>query len=118
MNNKKGKGLESQEVQEETYPASLSQHQQSEAVGSRTDEAGRSGYEALIHDGQFEEVLGDSTCLEIVIIGFADASEETHGTRPAEVIVENVKHESLRLEDFVLGVASIDHVKYLRHSWW
>lgn len=85
-------------------------------MGSRTDEAGRSGYEALIHDGQFQEVLGDSTCLEIVIISLADASEETHGTRPAEIIVENVKHESLRLEDLVLGVASIDHVKYLCHS--
>jgi hypothetical protein len=83
-------------------------------VGSRTTEARRCGNEAFIHDGQLQEVLGDSTGLQIIIVGLANASEETQRTRPAEVIVENVQHESFRLQDLVHSIASIDHVVDLR----
>lgn len=96
-----------------TYPVSLVEHLTGQAVSSGSGKAGRGGHKALVHDGELEEVLGDSTSLQVVLISLADAAKKAHRARPSEIEVEDGEHEALGLQNFVNGVAAIDHVDNL-----
>ena len=100
-----------------TYPNSLPQHESGKAVGSGSSETGRGADKALIHDGDFEEVLGQSPGLKVVVIGLADSAKETHGARPAKLKLEHAEHETLGLQDFFSGVSIVDHVDNLLEGW-
>ena len=73
--------------------------------------------EALVHDGDLEEVLGQSSRLEIVIIGFADPPQKAHRTWPSELELQHAKHESLGLEDLIDRIAVVDHVDDFLDRW-
>lgn len=74
------------------------------------DVAGRRGDETLIHEGHLEEVLGQRPCLQIVVVGLANASQEAHGAGPTEVEVEHGQHKAFSLQDVVNGVPAVYHV--------
>lgn len=67
----------------------------------------------LVHNGQLEEVLGQGAGLEIVIISLADTSQEAHWPRPAKLELQHTKHETLCLQNFLGGVAIINHIDNL-----
>lgn len=77
------------------------------------EEAGRAAEKTLVHEGDLEKVFGQSARVEIVVISFADATEERHWTRPPELELQHAKHEPLRLEDFLNRVSAVDHVNNL-----
>lgn len=84
-------------------------------MSASRDVARRRTHEALVHDGDLQEVLGQRARLQIVIIGLADATQEAHRARPAQLKLQHAEHEALRLEDLVDRVATVDHVDDLTH---
>lgn len=81
------------------------------------EEAWRAGDKAFIHDGDLEEILGQSTGLQVVVISLADASEEAHRPGPAELKLKHGEHEALCLENLLCAVSSVDHVHDFVNRW-
>lgn len=79
-------------------------------MSSSRGKAGRGRHKALVHNCELQEILGDSTSLQVVLISLADAAKEAHGARPSEIEVKDGEHEALGLQDFINSVAAIDHV--------
>lgn len=79
------------------------------------DETGWTANKALIHDGNFEEVFGQCSCLKIVVVGFTDPPEEAHGTGPAKLELQHAEHEPFGFEDFIDGVTTVNHVDDFLH---
>lgn len=79
-------------------------------MATSSDEAWRKTNEALIHDGEFDEVLGNSSGHEVILIGLADSAQEAQGTRRTESEVEHSKHVALCLENLILRVTVLNHV--------
>jgi hypothetical protein len=88
-----------------TYPIPLAQEQTGDAVRPGREEARRGAHEALVHDGDLEEILGQGPRLKVVVVRLADATEEAHGTGPPQLEVQHAQHETLSLEDFIHTVA-------------
>jgi len=82
-------------------------------VSTGGQEAGRTADETLIHEGDLEEVFRQGSCLEVVVVSFADTTQERHWPRPSELELQHAKHETLSLEDLFDGVATVDHVNNL-----
>lgn len=91
-------------------PITLAQHHTGQAVGTGSGEAGGAVQESLVTDGDLQEVLGQSSGLEVVVISLADASQEAHWTGPAQFELQHTEHKALSLEDFILRVTVVDHV--------
>ena len=72
--------------------------------------AGRAAHEALVHDGDLQEVFGQSAGLQVVVVRLADAAKEAHGPGPPQLKVQHAQHEALGLENLVDAVARIHHV--------
>jgi hypothetical protein len=75
--------------------------------------ARRGPNETLIHNGHFKEVLGQSARVKVVVVRFADATEEAHWAGPSKLELQHAEHESFGLEDFLRGIAIVDHVDNL-----
>ena len=101
-----GLGVEAQK----TYPVTLLQHQASKAVSTSSEIAGRAADESLIHDGNLQEILGQSSGLEIIVVGLADTSKKAHWSRPAKLKLEHGEHEAFGLQDLIDRVTTINHV--------
>lgn len=84
---------------------------------SRGEEAGWCGDEALVHDGQLQEVLGQGSRIEVVVVSLAYTSQEAHWAGPAKLKAQHAEHESLRLEDLLGRISAIDHVHNLVKRW-
>lgn len=82
-------------------------------MSTSSDVAGRACNKALIHESYLKEILGEGTRLQIIVIRLANPSQETHGSRPAQLKVKHTKHEPLGLKNFVDRVATVNHVYYL-----
>ena len=76
---------------------------------SRSQIAGRAAYESFIHDCYLQEVLGKGPSFQVIVVSFADTSEETHGTGPSQLKSEHGKHESFCLQYLIHGIAAINH---------
>lgn len=91
-------------------PFTLTKHEACKAVSASSGEAGCASDKTLVHDGDFKEVLGQSPGLEVVVVSLADAPKEAHRAWPSKLELQHAEHEALGLQDFVLGVAVVDHV--------
>ena len=69
------------------------------------EEARSAADEALVHDGDFQEILGQSPRLQVVVVRLADAAEEAHGAGPSQLEVQHAQHETLSLENLIHAVA-------------
>lgn len=94
-------------------PFTFAQHQAGKAVGTCSQETRRTANKAFVHDGDLQEVFCQGSGLEVVIVGLADAAQETHGTRPAKLKGEHAEHVTLSLENLILSIASVNHVNHL-----
>ena len=79
-------------------------------MSGSSKEARWAAHEALVHDGNFEEVLCKSTGLNVVVVSFADTAQEAHRAWEAKLKLEHAQHVALSLQDLVLRVAVVDHV--------
>lgn len=75
--------------------------------------ARRAADEALVHDGDLEEILGQCSGFQVVIIRLANSPEEAHRAGPAELKLQHAKHEALGLDNLVGRVARVHHVNNL-----
>ena len=69
------------------------------------EEARSAADEALVHDGDFQEILGQGPRLQVVVVRLADAAEKAHRARPSEFEVQHAQHETLGLENLLHAVA-------------
>lgn len=79
-------------------------------MGTSSNKARGATDKTLIHDGDFQEILGEGTSLQVVVISFADLAQETHRARPSQLELEHAQHEALSLEDLVHAIPAIHHV--------
>jgi hypothetical protein len=91
----------------------LVQYQPGQAVGASSQEAGRRGDEPLVHNRQFEEVLGKCPRLQVIVVRLAHTPQEAHRPRPPQLEAQHAKHEAFSLEDLIRAVSAIDHVDNL-----
>lgn len=99
-----------------TYPGSLSKHHSGKAMSTGSDKTRRAAHEALIHDGNLQEVLGERSSFQIIVVRLAHFTQEAHRTRPSEFKLQHAQHEAFGLEDLIGSVASVDHVDDLAHG--
>ena len=97
-------------MKENAYPVTLLQHGTGEAVGTGSNIAGWATDEALIHNSYLQEILRQGSGLQIIIVRLANASKETHRSRPSELKLQHAKHEAFGLQNLIDGVTSIHHV--------
>lgn len=90
-------------------PVALAEHVARKAVRDGRKEGGGTADEALVHEGDFEEVLGEGAGVNVVVVTARDAAEEGHGSRPAELKVELVKHKTLGLQNLLGKETIVDH---------
>ena len=69
------------------------------------EEARSAADEALVHDGDLQEIFGQGPRLQVIVVRLADAAEEAHGTRPSKLEVQHAQHETLSLENLIHAVA-------------
>lgn len=100
-------------MRKETDPSAFLEHVTSQAVSTSGEEAGRTADETLIHEGDLEKVFGQGPCFEVVVVSFADTTQERHWPGPSELELQHAKHETLSLEDLFDGVATVNHVDNL-----
>lgn len=84
---------------------------------SSGEEAWWRGNETLVHDGQLQEVLGESSRVKVIVVSLAHTSQEAHRTGPAQLEAQHAKHESLRLENLLGRISIVDHVHNLVKRW-
>lgn len=73
--------------------------------------------EAVVEAANLEEVLAESTGLNVVVVGLGDTTEEVHGVGVGEVIVESTEDKTFGLEDLGLGEAIIGDVFEVLDVW-
>lgn len=102
---------------ENTYPVALLQHHASQAMSTSSNVAGRAADEALIHDGNLQKVLGQSSGLKIIVVSLANTAQEAHGSRPAKFKLKHAEHEAFGLQDLINRITTIDHVYNFVDRW-
>lgn len=100
-------------AEEISYPVPFLQHHPGQTVRASSSEAGWAPQEAFVHDCNLQEVFRQGSSLEVVVVGLADTSQETHWTWPTQLELQHAEHEAFGLEDLIDGVPTIDHVNDL-----
>lgn len=100
-----------------TYPICVTQDQSCEPDSGGSNERGRGHNQTPFQALNLQEVLRNSPQVDIVIIRFADATQEVNGVGEVHVLVQGLQDIPLCLKDLTLRVRHIHTVEEIGRSW-
>ena len=100
-----------------THPFTTTKDETRQEHGSSRDLAGWELQEAVVETANLEQVLADSTRLNVIAVCLGDATKEVHWVGVAKVVVEGLKNKTLSREDLLLGEAVISDVTEVLDVW-